>query len=132
MDAERMNQVVAVLEKQESRYRWSALRWKIGYRLMLILSAVLSASAALVAKLSFVPEELGSDLSAILAGGAAIMTTVMAALDFESNFRLNRRSRHQMQILVIEAMKDGANPEDLLSSAQKVIDERTKELDKLD
>lgn len=92
MDAERMNQVVAVLEKQESRYRWSALRWKIGYRLMLILSAVLSASAALVAKLSFVPEELGSDLSAILAGGAAIMTTVMAALDFESNFRLNRRS----------------------------------------
>lgn len=60
------------------------------------------------------------------------MTTVMAALDFETNFRLNRRSRHQMQILVIEAMKEGADPEALLSSAQKVIDERTKELDKLD
>ncbi|RCH25434.1 hypothetical protein CSC43_7116 [Pseudomonas aeruginosa] len=37
-----------------------------------------------------------------------------------------------MQIMVIEAMKEGADPEALLSSAQKVIDERTKELDKLD
>ncbi|OPD72647.1 hypothetical protein AO903_33380 [Pseudomonas aeruginosa] len=45
-----MTQVVAVLEKQESRYRCSAIRWKIGYRLLLILSAVLSASAAIVAK----------------------------------------------------------------------------------
>ncbi|MEL3799598.1 hypothetical protein, partial [Pseudomonas aeruginosa] len=45
---------------------------------------------------------------------------------------LKRWIHYKMQILVIEAMKEGADPEALLSSAQKVIDERTKELDKLD
>lgn len=132
MDEERMGQVMAVLQRLESRYRWSAMRWKVGYRLLLILSAVLSASAAIVAKLSFIDSSSGTDWSAMLAGGAAVMTTVMAALDFETNFRLNRRSRHQMQILVLEAMKGDPDPKDLLTAAQKVIDERTKELDKLD
>ncbi|CAI9007607.1 DUF4231 domain-containing protein [Pseudomonas chlororaphis] len=132
MDKERLGQVMAVLQQLESRYRWSAMRWKVGYRLLLILSAVLSASAAIVAKLSFIDSTSGPDWSAMLAGGAAVTTTVMAALDFETNFRLNRRSRHQMQILVMEAMKGESDPKDLLTAAQKVINERTKELDKLD
>lgn len=132
MNEEKMGQVMAVLQRLESRYRWSAMRWKVGYRLLLILSAVLSASAAIVAKLSFIDSSAGADWSAMLAGGAAVMTTVMGALDFETNFRLNRRSRHQMQILVLEAMKGGPDPKDLLTAAQRVINERTKELDKLD
>ena len=132
MEEERLAQVMAVLQRLESRYRWSAMRWKVGYRLLLILSAVLSASAAIVAKLSFIDSTLGTDWSAMLAGGAAVMTTVMAALDFETNFRLNRRSRHQIQILVMEALKGDQDPKDLLTAAQKVINERTKELDKLD
>ncbi|WP_409313463.1 hypothetical protein [Pseudomonas putida] len=132
MDDERTPEVMVVLQRMESCYRWSAMRWKVGYRLLLILSAVLSASAAIVAKLSFLDPSTGSDWSAMLAGGAAVMTTVMAALDFETNFRLNRRSRHQMQILVLEAMKGDSNTNGLLAAAQKVINERTKELDKLD
>lgn len=132
MEEERLAQVMAVLQRLESQYRWSAMRWKVGYRLLLILSAVLSASAAIVAKLSFIDSTLGTDWSAMLAGGAAVMTTVMAALDFETNFRLNRRSRHQIQILVMEALKGDPDPKDLLTAAQKVINERTKEIDKLD
>jgi hypothetical protein len=132
MEEEGMGPVMAVLQRLESRYRWSAMRWKVGYRLLLILSALLSASAAIVAKLSFIDSTVGTDWSAMLAGAAAVMTTVMAALDFETNFRLNRRSRHQMQVLVLEAMKGDPDPKGLLTAAQKVINERTKELDKLD
>ena len=69
MDEERMGQVMAVLQRLESRYRWSAMRWKVGYRLLLILSALLSASAAIVAKLSFIDSSSGADWSAMLAGG---------------------------------------------------------------
>jgi hypothetical protein len=44
----------------------------------------------------------------MLAGTAAVMTTLLAALDFESNFRINRRSRHQVQVLLLDAEKTSA------------------------
>ncbi|WP_200890656.1 hypothetical protein [Pseudomonas nitroreducens] len=132
MDDEALSPVVSILEKQESRYWWSALRWKVGYRMLLTSSALLSALAAIVAKLSIFEPQLGSDISSILAGCAAVMTTLMAVLNFETNSRLSQRSLHQIQVLLLGAKKSGANPDKLLESAQKVIEAQSREMDKLD
>jgi hypothetical protein len=60
------------------------------------------------------------------------MTTLLAALDFESNFRINRRSRHEVQLLLIAAEKENANTDELLDGLQNVINRRTHDLDKTD
>lgn len=44
----------------------------------------------------------------MLAGAEALMTTVLVALDFESNLRIYRRSRHQVQVLLLGAETIGA------------------------
>lgn len=102
MDDDALRPVVEILDKQESTYWWSALRWKVGYRMLLTSSALLSSLAAIVAKLSIFEPKLGSDISSILAGCAAVVTTLMAVLNFETNSRLSQRSLHQIQVLLLE------------------------------
>lgn len=68
----------------------------------------------------------------MLAGTAAVMTTLLAALDFESNFQINRRSRHQVQVLLLDAEKTSAAPDRLLEGLQEVVNRRTHVLDKAD
>ncbi|WP_277587818.1 hypothetical protein [Pseudomonas chlororaphis] len=79
-----------ILAAQEQKYRRSAFKWKLGYRTLLIISAVLASAAAIVSKLSIIEsKETAADLSSILAGAAAVAMTIIASLDFESNFRVN-------------------------------------------
>ncbi|MFC5837174.1 hypothetical protein [Aeromonas bestiarum] len=109
------------------------MHWKVGYRFLLVVSALLASAAAIISKLSLlVDKDLSADWSSILAGMAAVMTTLLAALDFESNFRINRRSRHQVQILLLEAEKTSADSDKLLESLQEVVNRRTHNLDKAD
>ena len=78
-------------------------------------------------------EVLGpEDTASILAAAAAVTTTVIAALDFEANTRVNRRSRHQVSVLLLEAEKTGAKADDLLTSLQKVVAQRSDELNRAD
>ena len=132
MSDDQLNQAREILAVQEKKYRDSSTRWKVGYRLLLVFSALLATTSAIVSKLSFVPSETGEDLSSILAGCAAVMTTLLAALDFESNSRINRRSRHQVQILLLDAEKTGANADTLLDGLKEVVSRRTHDLDKTD
>lgn len=132
MSDEQLVRTKEILVAQEQKYRWSSAKWKVGYRALLVLSALLASTAAITAKLKFVDAPLGEDISAILAGGAAVMTTLVAALDFESNFRINRRSRHQVQVLLLETEKTGAIPDKLLAGLQEVVNRRTYDLDKAD
>ncbi|WP_210670566.1 hypothetical protein, partial [Pseudomonas chlororaphis] len=73
-----------------------------------------------------------ADLSSILAGAAAVSMTIIASLDFESNFRINRRSRHQVQLLLLEAQKSQVKADTLLDGLKDVVNRRTLELDKPD
>ena len=53
MATEELTRVQALLKEHERRYRNSATRWKFSYRLLLLLSAFFSGSAAIVAKLNY-------------------------------------------------------------------------------
>lgn len=133
MSDEHLARTKAILAAQESKYRRSAMRWKVGYRFLLVVSALLASAAAIISKLSFLDDkDLSADWSSMLAGTAAVMTTLLAALDFESNFRINRRSRHQLQVLLLDAEKTSATPDKLLEGLQEVVNRRTHDLDKAD
>ncbi|AZD20100.1 hypothetical protein C4K24_0775 [Pseudomonas chlororaphis subsp. aurantiaca] len=122
-----------ILLAQEQKYRRSAFKWKLGYRALLISSAILASAAAIVSKLSIIEsKDTAADLSSILAGAAAVAMTIIASLDFESNFRINRRSRHQVQLLLLDAHKSGVNADTLLDGLKEVVNRRTLELDKPD
>ncbi|CAG8870731.1 hypothetical protein [Pseudomonas fluorescens] len=129
---DQLGRVKEILVTQEQKYRRSSTRWKVGYRVLLVFSALLASAAAIISKLSFIPNHAGEDWSSILAATAAVMTTLLAALDFESNFRINRRSRHEVQLLLLAAEKANANTDELLDGLQNVINRRTHDLDKAD
>jgi len=116
----------------ERRYRNSAFRWKFGYRILLVLSAVFSTAAAIVPKLTFFRWQASTDWASILAGCAAIITTLVAALDFEVNWRVNRKSRHAVGVLRLEANKSDIHTNSLLTELQKVIRARNEDLNKQD
>jgi len=86
---------------------WSAL-----YHGSLYLSAILSATAALILKLDFFKDSTHqTDMSAILAAAAAIIVTLTAAGAFNRKWRVNRTSRsglEQLRIDLSEPIVDGA------------------------
>lgn len=119
-----------ILIEQERKYRSSTRNWKVGYRALLVSAAFLASSAAIAAKLKFLDPGAGEDISAILAGGAAVLTTLLAAQDFDSNFHINRKSQHQIQALMLDIEKTDAEPNRILDELKKIVLSRTIELNK--
>lgn len=121
------------LDKYESKYRLSANNWKRGYRTLLILSAMLSVLAAISVQTVGVKYYIFHiQISSIFSGAAAVVTTIIAALDFETNWKVNRRSRHEVDILKLESKKSDADADKLLSDLQDVVRRRNEGLTKQD
>ncbi|GAA4804354.1 hypothetical protein [Lysobacter hankyongensis] len=120
-----------LLSAHEARYRLSAQAWKITYRVLLVASILFSTFAALIGKL-YSDGEIGNNIASILAFLAAASTALVAALDFELNARINRRSRHEVGLLLLESEKSTANPDTLLCALQEVVKRRSEELSKPD
>lgn len=120
------------IREHELKFRKSAFRWKVGYRSLLVISALFSTSAAVIGKLETYTFTGATDVAAILAAATAIITTLIAALDFEVNWRINRRSRHEVSIIALEAEKSSATADQLLSDLQQVIKSRNDDLNKQD
>lgn len=132
MSDDAINRVRQLLTDHESKYRKSALKWKSGYRGLLIFSALLSTGAAVVGKLDYLTFNGASDVASILAALAAVTTTMIAALDFEVNWRINRRSRHDVNVIALESQKSNADADKLLAELQQVIRRRSEDLTKAD
>lgn len=133
--AEPIEKVRTILQEYEGKYSRSAKRWKLSYRVLLVVSAVFSTSSALIGKLEyfkFNASGLNSDVAAILAALVAVITTLIAALDFEVNWRVNRRSRHEVDVIALESEKTGADVNVLLSDLQEVVKRRNDDLNKQD
>jgi hypothetical protein len=122
----KLEEVGERLHSYEQRYRDSARRWKVWYRFFLVMALFMSATAAVIGKLDWRDPKRGADLAAISAGFAAILTAVIGGLDFESNWRVNRRSRHEVTHLLLEAAKATADPDKLLSDLQAVVARRSE------
>lgn len=132
MDDEKIKRVRTLLSEYEGKYRRSAFRWKVGYRTLLVISALFSTSSAVIGKLEFYKVDGGGDIAAMLAAAAAVTTTLIAALDFEINWRINRRSRHEVDVIALESEKSSASPDELLSELQNVVKRRNDDLNKQD
>lgn len=123
-----LQEIKTRLAIHEEKYRKSASTWKRGYRNLLVGSAFLSAAAAVVGKLTVLQEYHASDIAAGLAALSAVLTTLLGVLDFESNFQVNRRSRHEVGVLRLEAEKTSASPDQLLTGLQAVVQRRVSDL----
>ena len=132
MPGESLEGVKSLIAQYEHKYRQSARNWKLGYRFLLVASAFLSATAAIIGKFNVLTFPAAGDVSSILAALAAVLMTIIAALDFEVNWRINRRSRHEVDVIAREAEKSTADPDKLISALQDVIKRRNEDLNKQD
>ena len=114
MPDEQLARVRELLAKEELKARRASARWKYGYRALLVLSALFSTSAAIIGKLVDYTFYGATDAASILAAVAAVITTLIAALDFEVNARISRRSRQAIHVISLEAEKSTADPDVLL------------------
>jgi hypothetical protein len=132
MQDEHLSRVRELLTEHELRARRSAMRWRGGYRALLVSSALFSTGAAIIGKLTVYKFDGATDVASILAAAAAVITTLIAALDFEVNARINRRSRQEIRVIALEAEKSTANSDALLSQLQEVVMRRSEDLTKPD
>ncbi len=120
------------LEERSAAFRRSAFRWKLGYRTLLILSAVLSALTAVIASIPTIFDypELAKDLSVLFPALVTVMSTVIASLNSENNWRANRSARHRVDMLLLDLDKSCLGPyavrDDLKSIIQLRIDKSEK------
>ena len=121
-----------VTERRDA-YRVFSRNWRLGYRFFLVLSALLSTGAAVVGKLNLIPDDSpSSDLAAILAALAAVVTTIIASLDFGVNWRANRAARHRTDMLLVESHKSDPDPDNVLDQLSAIIGLRLSESKKDD
>lgn len=126
-----------ILNKYEREYRRSALKWKIGYKFFLILSVVFSLISAMLMKATTTEWiflyhlKINQSDAPFLAVLAAIFTTIIGSLDFEKNWKINRRSRHEIDLLRLKLKKSNADSDQILDGIQQVIKNRIDDLTKL-
>ena len=103
--------------RDRSTKMWSAL-----YHGALYLSAISSASAALILKLDFLKgSNYQNDLSAILAGAGAIIATLTAAGSFHRKWRVNRSSRSALEQLRIDLSNPEMDGEKIRTSLKEIV-----------
>jgi hypothetical protein len=105
----------------QTRFRRATQVWRLSYRVLLVVSALFSAAAAVVGKLDYFTFQGADDVASVLAGLAAVVTTLIAALDFEVNWRINQKSRREVDIIALEAEKSTADADRLLADLQRVV-----------
>ncbi|MEA5465972.1 SLATT domain-containing protein [Leptothoe sp. PORK10 BA2] len=121
------------LQEYAKRYRKQTLYWILSYRFLLVASAFLSASAAVVVNLDFLPEQgekqvSRNDIAAILAASSAVVTTLVGSLSFENNWRTNRQARDRVDQLILELQREKPNREQIIDQLQNIIESRITDL----
>jgi hypothetical protein len=90
------------------------------YYLGLYGPIIFGAAAALVLKLNYFPEAVRSDWGAILATIAAILSTMMAAGDFDRRYRSARQAKTAVANLLLEIKKPDADEGALNTKLQNI------------
>ncbi len=121
MDDE-LESVKKLIEDRKFSYGNSAFNWKVSYRTLLIISSFLSAIAAALVGL-----EICRTLSAVCAALAAVSTTAIASLEFEKNWLINKRAKHQADLLLLEIKKGEQDTEKLIDGLKAIVKERFDE-----
>lgn len=113
-------------------YRKNTVRWSALYHGCLFGSALLSALAGLVIKLTLFDKREGfrKDLAAVLAAAAALLITLTTVGAFERKWRANRMAAADMENLAYDLLKKGAgdNIDSFLSAIQSINARRNREI----
>lgn len=128
--ADGLGALKAGIEKQRDSYKNSAFRWRFGYRTFLVLSAILSATTAVVPEVF--SGELAKDLAVILPATVTVIATVLAALNFENNWRVNRVARHRLDMLLVDVGRADFDDNSVREEFKKIIQFRLDEFEKSD
>lgn len=94
--------------------------WSTAYNGCLILSAILSAIATMVVKLSFL-KMYSTDVVAICSGLATLCTALVAAGGFSRKWRANRTARSRLSQLLIDVNNPTSDLEAIRTSLKKII-----------
>ena len=110
-------------------YRLNAKSWSFTYFSCVFGSAVFSAMAGVVLKLtSFTCTDAKNDLAATLAAIGALLVTLSTAGDFQRKWRSNRIAANALENLAYELLKTGNAPDRdaVLSRIQEINERRTE------
>jgi beta-lactamase regulating signal transducer with metallopeptidase domain len=127
-----VDELKAQLQRYAKKYKQHALWWVVGYRVLLVSSALLSASAAVVVNLDVFPERSSenqvfisrNNITAILAASSTVFTTLLGTVGFENNWRANRLARDRVEELLLELLREQPDREEIISTLQRVIESR--------
>lgn len=110
-------------------YRLNAKHWSLTYFTCVFGSAVFSAMAGVVLKLtSFTCTDVKNDLAATLAAIGALLVTLSTAGDFQRKWRSNRIAANALENLAYELLKTGTtlDRDAVLSRIQDINERRTE------
>ncbi|MDQ3820029.1 MAG: hypothetical protein M3247_03930 [Thermoproteota archaeon] len=117
-------------ERIDKYYEWygaASRKWGIIYHWSLYFSAALSAYAALSLKLDFLKStSYQNDFPALLAGTAAVLTTIVASGGLDRRYRIFRASRGSVEKLRVEILKPDADLNAINSKLQEIIQKNTE------
>lgn len=129
MSNNKSSEIKQVLQKYQAYYGRLAKGWISTLRGLIIISAVFSASSAVIGKLEILEDKplLGlprSDIAAILAASAAVVSTIQGAVKLEDNSQANRVARDMIKALELELLRDKPDYDEIINRMQKVFPTR--------
>lgn len=124
MTSERHEEIEHIIKKKLNRADIGAKSWSTLYNGSLIVSALASAIAAIFLKLDITAHlPYRTDISAILAGVAAVLTTIAAAGGFDRKWQINRISRSRLEQLQVDLTNPQVNEEEIREELKQIIEQ---------
>lgn len=139
------------ISNYEKHYTQLALGWVFCYRTLLILSAALSATSAVVVNIGSPVEQTSNqqetksltmiqdknekpssglsrnDWAAILAAASTVITSSLGAIGLENEWRNNRLARDKVKALKLDLYKKECNQNEIITELQNIIKARIED-----
>ena len=130
-------QLITELSTLKKNYKKSAGYWRVSYRILLVLSAVLSAAAAIIVQVAsqFTSQEfktIAEALAVIFPASVTVIATIIATLDFDTNWRVNRTAWHHTDILLIDLSDPSCDTKKIREDLKNIIKMRLDAFEKSD
>ena len=99
--------ILDIVLANQRELRRNSIAWSFTYFGTVVLSALSSASAALILKLDCLKDANRSDIAAILATLATVLVTISTTNDFRNKWQANRRAAAELEGLCFDVVAAG-------------------------
>jgi len=122
-------QLQEIIDKKFKHYNNWAKTWSAIYHSALWLAAISSAISAIVLKLNILSNpQFQSDIAAILAGSAAILTTFALVGGVDRKWRANRKARSEIELLKIDLLNPKFNEAEIRKRLKEIISQQSRDI----